>query len=87
MNYEKIMFKGKKEKKVVIFKNLQKLNLCPSYSSKICVQKLVVAGCPADDVVTTSEVIQRYKVETEESEVDESVLKLEINRSGTSCCL
>jgi hypothetical protein len=47
----------------------------------------VVAGCPADDVVTNNEVIQRHKVETEESEVDESVLKLEINRSGTSCCL
>jgi len=47
----------------------------------------VVAGCPAVDVVTSNEVIQRHKVETEESEVDESVLKLEISRSGTSCCL
>ena len=66
---------------------MQKLSLCPSYSSKICVQKLVVAGCPADDVLTNNEVIQRHKVETDESGVDESVLKLEINRSGTSCCL
>jgi hypothetical protein len=47
----------------------------------------VVAGCPADDVVTNNEVIQRHKVEIEESEVDNSVLKLEINTSGTSCCL
>jgi len=47
----------------------------------------VVAGCPADDVVTNNVAIQRHKVETEESEVDESVLKLEINRSDTSCCL
>jgi hypothetical protein len=88
MNYEKIMFKGKKENSFLfIFKNLQKLSLCPSYSTKICVQKLVVEGCPADDVVTNDEINQRHKVETEESEVDESVLKLEINRSGTSCCL
>lgn len=76
-----------KKKFSFYFKNLQKLILCPSYSSKICVLKLVVAGCPADDVVTSNEVIQRHKVETEESVVDESVLKLEINRSGTSCCL
>jgi hypothetical protein len=52
-----------------------------------CVQKLVVSGCPADEIVTNSEVIQMHKVETEESEADESVLMLEINRSGTSCCL
>ena len=66
---------------------MQKLSFCPSYSSKTCAQKLVVAGCPADDVVTNNVAIQRHKVETEESEVDESVLKLEINRSDTSCCL
>jgi hypothetical protein len=82
MKYEKSMFKGKKENKVFfLFLKTFRSSVCVlSFSSKICVQKLVVAGCPADDVVTNNEVIQRHKVETEESEVDESVLKLEINR-------
>ena len=66
---------------------MKNFSLCPSYGSMKCVQKLVVSGCPADEIVTNSEVIQMHKVETEESEADESVLMLEINRSGTSCCL
>jgi hypothetical protein len=36
----------------------------------------VGSGCPADEVVTNSEAVQSHKVETDESEIAESVLIL-----------